>query len=132
MFQWFWYLAGTPVLCLFHCMFDRYPGRLYDVRMSDPRLDSALGITLLPPLTERQLQVLRLIERTALERQAYPTQREVAQALGFTQATTGQHIEALVKKGYLSKATGEARRNIRLTTLAVERLKSQGDQQELL
>jgi DNA-binding MarR family transcriptional regulator len=52
--------------------------------------------------------------------------------LGFTQATTGQHIEALVKKGYLSKATGEARRNIRLTTLAVERLKSQGDQQELL
>ena len=87
--------------------------------------DPTLGIVLLPPVTERQLQVLSIIHRKVLEHQSYPTQREVAGALGFTQATTGQHIGALVKKGYLAKAAGETRRNIRLTPLAVERLKSQ-------
>lgn len=93
--------------------------------------DQALGITLLPPLTERQLQVLGVIHRLVIERQAYPTQREVAGALGFTQPTTGQHIDALLRKGYLSKAPGEFRRNIRLTSLAVERLKGQDVQAQL-
>lgn len=92
---------------------------------ADPNQDPTLGIMLLPPLTERQLSVLSVIHRKVMEQQTYPTQREVAGALGFTQATTGQHIEALVKKGYLAKAAGEARRNMRLTSLAMERLKSQ-------
>lgn len=98
---------------------------------TDSIQDTALGITLLPPLTERQLQVLDLIYRLVLEKQAYPTQREVGDVLGFTQATTGQHIDALLKKGYLSKAAGEFRRNIRLTQLAVEKLKNQGVQASL-
>jgi DNA-binding MarR family transcriptional regulator len=97
----------------------------------DSTQDSALGITLLPLLTERQLQVLGVIHRLVIEKQIYPTQREVAGALGFTQATTGQHIDALLKKGYLSKAAGEFCRNIRLTSLAVERLKNQGQQAQL-
>lgn len=98
---------------------------------AEPTQDPALGITLLPAMTQRQMQVLEVIYRLALERQLYPTQREVAGALGFTQATTGQHIDALLKKGYLSKAAGEYRRNIRLTSLAVERLKNQGVQAPL-
>lgn len=105
---------------------------IYDDLMADTTQDSALGITLLPALTARQLQVLSVIHRMVMERQLYPTQREVAGALGFTQTTTGQHMEALVKKGYLSKALGESRRNIRLTPLAVERLKSQEGQTNLL
>ena len=105
---------------------------LYDVPMADPTHDQALGITLLPQLTERQLQVLSVIHRVVVEKQNYPTQREIAAALGFTQTTTGQHVEALVKKGYLSKAVGEARRNIRLTPLAVERLKNQAEGQATL
>jgi DNA-binding MarR family transcriptional regulator len=100
--------------------------------MPETNIDPALGITLLPPLTARQLQVLSLVHRWALERQSYPTQREVAEVLGFTQATTGQHIDALVRKGYLAKALGEARRNMRLTPLAVERLRSQDGQANLL
>ena len=104
----------------------------YDASMPDPNVDSTLGITLLPPLTARQLQVLSVIHRMVMEKQAYPTQREVAGALGFTQTTTGQHMDALVRKGYLAKAVGEARRNIRLTPLAVERLRSQEGQERLL
>jgi DNA-binding MarR family transcriptional regulator len=93
--------------------------------------DPTLGITLLPTLTAKQQQVLEVIHRLVIERQAYPTQREVAMVLGFTQATTGQHFEALLKKGYLLKATGEVRRNYRLTPLALERLKSQDTQAPL-
>jgi len=91
--------------------------------MVDIHQDIALGITLLPSITDRQSQVLVVIHKYVLEKQNYPTQREIADLLGFTQATTGQHIEALVRKGYLSKQLGEARRNIRLTPLAVERIK---------
>jgi len=100
--------------------------------MPDQHQDPTLGITLLPPLTARQLQVLTVVHRMVIERQAYPTQRELAQALGFTQTTTGQHLGALVKKGYLSKALGEPRRNVRLTPLAVERLKTQAEAQATL
>lgn len=98
----------------------------------NPNVDPTLGITLLPPLTERQLVMLSAIHRMVVERQAYPTQRELGQALGMTQATVGQYIDALTRKGYLAKALGEARRNIRLTPVALERLKSQDGQASLL
>lgn len=118
---------------LFEGAFDRYTVLTYHPQMAEQSTqDPTLGITLLPALTARQLQVLSVIHRMVIERQLYPTQRELAQALGFTQTTTGQHMGALVKKGYLSKALGEARRNVRLTPLALERLKSQVEGQPTL
>lgn len=112
-------------------MFDRYKRWSYHAGMSS-NVDPILGITLLPPLTERQLQVLKAIHRMVVEQQTYPTQREVGNALGFTQATTGQHIDALTRKGYLAKAPGESRRNMRLTPVALEKLKNQEGQPSLL
>ncbi len=35
--------------------------------------DPTLGIVLLPPVTERQLQVLSVIHRKVLKHQSYPT-----------------------------------------------------------
>lgn len=126
-----WCGSGTLFQSLLWCTFDRYVAELYHEPMSST-VDPALGITLLPPITDRQLQVLSVIHRMVVERQAYPTQRELGQALGMSQPTAGQFIDALTRKGYLSKALGEARRNIRLTPIALERLKGQEGQASLL
>lgn len=87
--------------------------------------DSVLGITLLPQLTDRQLVVLRAIHTTVQAEKHYPTQREIAEQLGYSQSAALGHINALVKKGYLSRDVGAHSRNIRLTTLAIEKLKGE-------
>lgn len=57
--------------------------------------------------TERQLQVLRLIEKSVEERGYPPSLRELAAALGLegTRAVE-KHVEALRRKGYLNKGAG--------------------------
>lgn len=58
-------------------------------------------------LTERQKQVLALIERSVDERGYPPSLRELAAALGIegTRAVE-KHVEALRRKGYLKKGRG--------------------------
>lgn len=55
------------------------------------------------PLTPRQHEVLRVIER-ALARDGYPpTRAEIAQALGFSSANAAQdHLQALQRKGRIA------------------------------
>ncbi len=89
--------------------------------------DEVLGITLLPPVTDRQLEVLQTIYTVVQTEKRYPTQRQVAELLGYTQTAATGHINALVKKGYLAREAGTTRRNIRLTSLAIEKL--EGDKQ---
>lgn len=87
--------------------------------------DDVLGITLLPQLTDRQLAVLRTIHTQVQATKCYPTQREIAGQLGYSQATTLGHINALVKKGYLARDIDTHSRNIRLTVLAIEKLRGE-------
>ncbi len=92
-------------------------------------VDPILGVALLAPITDRQLEVLTAIQRLATSRQMYPTRRELADALGQTQATTTQHVDALVKKGYLEIDRSATRRNMRLTQSAQQRLGLAGGSQ---
>ena len=86
--------------------------------------DQATGLTLYPSLTDRQQEVLTFVYQKVNRDKAYPTQREIAAACGYHQAAAQQFLDALVKKGYLVKDPSIARRNIRLTELAVEKMMS--------
>jgi DNA-binding MarR family transcriptional regulator len=86
--------------------------------------DLATGLTLFPSLTERQLEVLTYVYQTVNRSKSYPTQREIATAMGYHQNAAQQFLDALVKKGYLVKDPSIARRNIRLTELAMEKMMS--------
>ncbi len=69
--------------------------------------------------------VLRAIYTNVQAQKSYPTQREIAGQLGCSQAAALGHINALVKKGYLTKNIGEHGRNMRLTVLAMEKLRGE-------
>lgn len=84
--------------------------------------DLATGLTLFPALTERQEEVLSYVYKKVNKDKTYPTQREIAEAMGYQQAAAQQFLDALVKKGYLVKDTSIPRRNIRLTELAMEKM----------
>jgi DNA-binding MarR family transcriptional regulator len=86
--------------------------------------DRATGLTLFPSLTDRQLEVLTYVYQKVNRDKAYPTQREIAAAMGYNQNAAQQFLDALVKKGYLVKDPSIARRNIRLTELAMEKMMS--------
>lgn len=89
--------------------------------------DDVLGITLLPHLTDRQMMVLRAIYTNVQARKRYPTQREIANQFGYSQSAALGHINALVKKGYLARDVGAHSRNIRLTVLAIEKLRGESE-----
>ncbi len=98
------------------------PDTLMIGRATTANLDMALGIVLLPTLTDAQLASLRAIHSFVLEKSMYPTQRELGVILGCSQPNAVQHIEALTKKGYLTRDPSTNRRNIRLTELAIKKL----------
>ena len=87
--------------------------------------DEAMGFMLYPPITDRQLDVLRAIYQYVQTNRMYPTQRELAAQLNLTQQNVHQCIDVLVQKNYLLRPQ-EARRNIRLSALAVTKI--QGEQ----
>lgn len=89
-----------------------------------PNFDEALGIGLLPPVSDRHLALIRWVREFALSKRQYPTQREIGEALGISQTGACQAIDALIKKGYLVKDERTTRRNIRLTALAMKKLES--------
>ena len=88
----------------------------------------------LPPLSKRQEECIRLLAHFWLQHRHMPTQKEIAAEMKISSAAAQGHIEALVKKGYLTRIPGQ-RRNIRITTNGLEKLKMLGeattDQQEL-
>lgn len=79
-----------------------------------------------PPLTPRQLRVLRLI-RSFQQRQCYSaTIAELADALGAGRTTVFEHIDALAAKGLLEKLPCKAR-SLSLTRQALRLLEEYPD-----
>jgi len=56
-----------------------------------------------PQLTDRQKEVLAFIKEFADENGYPPTMREICARFGFQPRAATNHVEALVRKGYLSK-----------------------------
>jgi repressor LexA len=64
----------------------------------------------LPPLSEKQARVLAFIETTLVETGRSPTYRDIALGCGYEAVGTVQdHVQALIRKGYLQKEPGLAR-----------------------
>ena len=83
------------------------------------------GMRVLPTLTKRQTEVLVYLGRYFQSNRDYPTQREIADHFGISQNAAALHLVALGKKNYVVRLPGE-RRNIRLTALALEKLRLVG------
>ncbi len=85
------------------------------------------GMRVLPTLTKRQAEVLTFLGRYFQTHRDYPTQREIADHFGISQNAAALHLVALSKKNYVVRLPGE-RRNIRLTALALEKLRMIGEE----
>jgi DNA-binding MarR family transcriptional regulator len=85
------------------------------------------GMRVLPTLTQRQAEVLTFLGRYFQTNRDYPTQREIADHFGVSQNAAALHLVALSKKNYVVRLPGE-RRNIRLTELALEKLRMIGEE----
>ena len=74
-------------------------------------------------LTERQLEILELIQQSIAQTGAPPTRAEIAQRLGFRSANAAEdHLQALARKGVIELRSGTSR-GIRLTPQAHQHLK---------
>lgn len=63
-----------------------------------------------PKLTERQQQILELIQKTVVRTGAPPTRAEIANALGFKSANAAEeHLQALARKGAIELVSGTSR-----------------------
>ncbi|RMD66099.1 MAG: transcriptional repressor LexA [Planctomycetota bacterium] len=60
-------------------------------------------------LTPKQLRILQLIRQSRLERGYSPTMQELADALGVSKVTVFEHVEALLRKGALTRQPHKAR-----------------------
>jgi Mn-dependent DtxR family transcriptional regulator len=78
----------------------------------------------LPRLTKRQIECLRFIATYLMQHNDYPSQKEIAIAMGLRSNTAYTFTEPLQKKGYLNKTYEVGRRNLRLTNLADKILNS--------
>lgn len=81
----------------------------------------------LPPLTDRQAELLRYIWRYWLDRRYTPTQREMCQHLGIASTNAAPHLNALERKGYVRRSQAQGRRNIRITRAGAEKLAMLGE-----
>ena len=63
-----------------------------------------------PKLTERQQQILELIQSTMANTGAPPTRAEIASVLGFKSANAAEeHLKALARKGVIELVSGTSR-----------------------
>jgi DNA-binding MarR family transcriptional regulator len=88
-------------------------------------------LKVLPPVTEKQAKCLEFILNYFLEYRYYPTQREVAKAMGIQSTTAEMYLQPLEEKGYLNRERNKKskrgkQRNIRLTQNGLERLELLG------
>lgn len=79
-----------------------------------------------PQLTHRQLEVLRFIWRFFRDSETYPTHREIATGIGANSTNVAPWLNALVRKGVLSKKATAGVRNIRLTVEGIRALQRSG------
>jgi Mn-dependent DtxR family transcriptional regulator len=77
----------------------------------------------LPKVTKRQAECLRYIAGFLMQHNYYPTQREIANAMGIHSNTAYAFTEPLRKKGYLEISKQIGRRNLILTDQAYRLLK---------
>jgi SOS-response transcriptional repressor LexA len=80
---------------------------------------------ILPPVSKKQGKCLQFILSYFIENRYYPTQREVADAMGIKSSTVEHILQPLMQKGYLTREH-KKQRNIRLTRDGIERLKLMG------
>lgn len=62
-----------------------------------------------PNLTPKQMKILTLIRDTRLSKGYSPTMQELGEALGVSKVTIFEHVEALIKKGCLTRDPNKAR-----------------------
>jgi len=62
-----------------------------------------------PNLTPKQMNILIRIRDTRLSRGYSPTMQELADELGVSKVTVFEHVEALIKKGCLTRDANKAR-----------------------
>ncbi|MFK7961060.1 MAG: transcriptional repressor LexA [Phycisphaerales bacterium] len=60
-------------------------------------------------VTPKQLKILQLIRSSRVTRGYSPTMQELANSLGISKVTVFEHVEALVRKGALSREPNKAR-----------------------
>lgn len=60
-------------------------------------------------VTPKQLKILQLIRQSRVTRGYSPTMQELADALGISKVTVFEHVEALVRKGALTREPNKAR-----------------------
>lgn len=60
-------------------------------------------------LTPKQLKILQLIRDWRVQRGVSPTMQELANAIGVSKVTVFEHVEALIRKGALTRDPNKAR-----------------------
>ena len=60
-------------------------------------------------LTGRQAEILDMIKGYFDDNDRPPTMREISEQIGINHNAVGDHLKALVKKGYIKKTPGIAR-----------------------
>lgn len=60
-------------------------------------------------VTPKQLRILQLIRQSRVTRGYSPTMQELADSLGISKVTVFEHVEALVRKGALTREPNKAR-----------------------
>lgn len=68
-------------------------------------------------LTPRQLEILTCVRDSRRSRGYSPTLQEIADELGISKITVFEHVDALLRKGMLSRRSNKAR-SLELTSLA--------------
>lgn len=82
-----------------------------------------------PKLTDRQQQILDLIQSAIARTGAPPTRAEIAAALGFKSANAAEeHLQALARKGAIELVSGTSR-GIRLRSEALRSINESRNQQ---
>jgi Mn-dependent DtxR family transcriptional regulator len=79
----------------------------------------------LPLLTGKQETCLSYIYTFFMTHRDYPTHREIAEAMSVQSTNASPCIQPLIRKGYLRRS-GSAKRNIRLTGRALQKLRLMG------
>lgn len=77
----------------------------------------------LPKLTDKQNICLRFIYDFYERNRFYPSHREIAQALVVKSTNMRPYLQPLEKKGYITLDDSDSGRNIRLTEMALEKIK---------
>ena len=76
----------------------------------------------LPFLTERQMSLLHFLHSYLQDHRYMPTRREIASFLELKSDNATPYLNALEKKGYLTRSGERLRRNLELTQAAYEKL----------